>query len=168
MVMLLPSGWCLYWQMLLPFVLWLLVLPLWPSIVPKGVPLLLLLLLFPYGRCYCQGGWWYCHVYDWQMLLPYGWCFYHCCHMAITSANHIHGNTISHPGNNICHKEITTTTTTVVHLLVQLMVKVVIPTVTKQMAITSANTNINQMATTSPSAIKKTKQLAITPAKTET
>ena len=32
------------------------------------------------------------------------------------------------------------------------------------MAITSANTNINQMATTSPSAIKKTKQQATTAA----
>ena len=77
--------------------------------------------------------------------------------MAITSTNHIHGNTISHPGNNICQK-----ITTVVHLLVQLIIKVVIPTATKQMAITSSNTNINQMATTSPSATNK---LAITPAK---
>ena len=32
--------------------------------------------------------------------------------MATTSANHIHGNTISHPGNNICHKKITTTSGT--------------------------------------------------------
>ena len=47
-------------------------------------------------------------------------------HMAITSANHIHGNTNSHPGNNICKL-----TTTVVHLLVQLIIKVVIPTATK-------------------------------------
>ena len=33
---------------------------------------------FSYGRCYCHDGWQYCHVYDWQMLLPCGWCFYHC------------------------------------------------------------------------------------------
>ena len=50
--------------------------------------------------------------------------------MVITSSNHIHGNTISHPSNNICHKEITATTS-VVHLLVQLMIKVVILTATK-------------------------------------
>ena len=36
------------------------------------------------------------------------------------------------------------------------------------MAIISANANINKMATTSPSAIKRTKQLSITPAKIET
>ena len=28
-------------------------------------------------RCYCQNGWCCCNVFDWQMLLPCGWCYCH-------------------------------------------------------------------------------------------
>ena len=62
--------------MLLPFVFVAVGITTLISVVPKGVPLLL---LFSFGRCYCQDGWWYCHVYDWQMLLPCGRC---CCLVA--------------------------------------------------------------------------------------
>ena len=81
--------------------------------------------------------------------------------MAMTPANHIHGNTISHPGN----KHLPKITKQWYHLLVQLMITVVIPTATKQMEITSANTNIQQKEQQHHRlAINK---LAITPAKTK-
>ena len=72
--MLLPSGWYMYWQMLCHLFLWLLVLPLWSTVVSKGVPLLLFFLADVIARR-TDG----VAMYDWQMLLPCGWCYCHCC-----------------------------------------------------------------------------------------
>ena len=76
MVMLLPSGWCysLLLADVIAIVLWLLVLPHWSLVVPRGVPLVCFTFL---GRCYCQNGWCCCLVFDWLMLLPCGWCYCH-------------------------------------------------------------------------------------------
>ena len=84
--------------------------------------------------------------------------------MAITSANHIHGNSISHPGINICQGNNNNSGTP-------------FGTTDDQSGNTNSHkTNGNnicqykhqQMETISPSAIKITKQLAIRSAKQKT
>ena len=94
MVMLLPSGWCLYWQMLLPFVLWLLVLPLliisWTKRCTTVVVVIIflwlmllswLLMVLPCIWLADAVVMWLMFsplvyfLFCWQMLLPGGWCF---------------------------------------------------------------------------------------------
>ena len=70
---------CLYWQMLLTIVLWLLLLPLFFDLsCAKRCTTVIVVMLSLLADVVAKMAGGFAIVCVWQVLLPSGWCFCHC------------------------------------------------------------------------------------------